>query len=369
MQRVSWLVVIAAMGCGSKPATPQQQPPPHARDAPPPPEPLPALQAPPPPPLPWSSFPTLATAGADTCTISKPTELGAATGDAIAGFASTGGIAAWMQTDKTLAIQPLALDGAAVGDAQTLGVADGVRTAEVYAVDQGFVILLLRWGWKNDHTQWWGVVVDREGHAREPVDLGLDDLDVAAGQSLDGSRIGLVVAKAYIAKKKHKARWQELTVDADGNLTSAATKVAVDDLVELHGRWERAELDGALGWVITKDGATASDGIFAGARAPAKHATLLRPDDLVRAKVDNAAEPIPRGDDGIQYEPRGQPGLVRERVDGTAVGHRLRLEWGGDDVGVIAMYVKEYLAWTGTHYLYAYRDDGIARMLPVDCRP
>lgn len=274
-----------------------------------------------------------------------------------------------MQADKTLAIQPLALDGAAVGDAQTLTVAEGVRTAEVYAVDHGFVILLLRWGWKNDHTKWWGVVVDREGHAREPVDLGLDDLEVAAGQSLDGSRIGLVVAKAYIAKKKHKARWQELTVDADGNLTSAATKLAVDDLVELYGRWERAELDGALGWVITKDGVTAADGIFDGARAPAKHATLLRPDDLVRAKVDNAAEPIPRGDDGIQYEPRGQPGLVRERVDGTAVGHRLRLAWGGDDVGVIAMYVKEYLAWTGTHYLYAYRDDGIARFLPIDCRP
>jgi len=64
----------------------------------------------------------------------------------------------------------------------------------------------------------------------------------------------------------------------------------------------------------------------------------------------------------------GRPTLVRE-YGGKEVGQRLALEWRGNVVGAVAMNIESLLFWSGTHFVYPFRGDRGATLLPIDCRP
>lgn len=82
----------------------------------------------------------------------------------------------------------------------------------------------------------------------------------------------------------------------------------------------------------------------------------------------NDATPPPRGPGVRIYEAMGEPIFVREH-NSTQVGRRLVIEWHGNPVGVHGMYIESLLFWSGTHFVYPFRGDDRANLLPIDCRP
>ena len=247
-------------------ASPRPAPPRDAPDA------APDAAADEPPGAPWDPFPTLRSAGAASCKITRVISLGPSTSDhPVAGFGTAGGLAAFRQDEARIALQRLAADGAAVGAAVTVPL-DAARSVDrIYALERAFIVLLRLWDWQKADVRWWGLVVSREGQPREPpVELGLSDMDIRVDQTLDGQRVALLLMPAAIATKRAslRGRWQTLILGAGGALESKATEVNVDDLGTLSTEaWEPAELAGARGWVVLREGALRPEGVFAGKRA------------------------------------------------------------------------------------------------------
>jgi len=319
---------------------------------------------------PFQIFPTLRTAGAKACKILPPIVLGARdNGYTIVGFGPQGGVATWMSGASTLALQRLARDGTKVGAAASAQVGKGLEPKHVYPVDRGFVVLLLRWDSQNGVVAWEGMLYDSGGRAHEPVDIGLDGMVVRVGQPLDGHAVGLIVSAAYIAKQKQPGRWQTVTVGADGKLISVATAIAVDDLVTTtDDAFVPATLAGKRGWMVLRNDARRPDGVFGGTRVAAAHAAPLSPSDGLIGVMRNRARPPPRGRGGTIREALGRPTLVRMHK-GKELGDRLALEWHGNPVGAVAMNIESLLFWSGTHFVYPFRGNAGACLLPIDCRP
>ncbi len=320
--------------------------------------------------------PTLATAGAKTCTAGEPIVLGPhGEGDAVLGFDPTGGLVAWKRDKGVLAVQALGLDGKPIGPGATVDVAEGIEPKRVFALGDSFVVLLQRWDWQTPDLAWWGVVVGRDGRtARPPVDLGLRHFAIHVAQVTGDHAIALVVgAAAYTKNATDPARWQTLATAASGVLTSTSASLGQRDL---GGEWIEADLDGARGWIVVRDGRRDADGFFDGARKPAAGAIALQPDNALDVHVTNAARPppSPRGPNVTIIEPMGRPMLERERL-GQPVGEPLALERDGNPIAH-GMHISTDLAWSGTHFIYPFWDDDggpthdkyVVRLLAIDCR-
>jgi hypothetical protein len=292
-------------------------------------------------------------------------------GPIVVAFDRTGGLAAWPEASATLAVRPVAPDGSARGPIVRVVVGKEIEPYAMFATERGFVLLLLRLDDQHGYRRWWGGrVFGRDGRPAGPaIDLGLADMEVRVGQTIDADRIALVVAGANIAKRKRVGRWQTLIVGHDGGITSIPFGVAVDDLVTTTDDvWEPAVLAGQRGWVVLRRGMRRPEGIFDGVRQPAAAAERLLPPDGVSAEVVNLAVPPPPGPDGTIFEEMGRPALRRTRA-GEAFGKLVQLIWHGNPVGSYAMNVESALFWSGTHFLYPFHEDNGAYLLPVDCRP
>lgn len=316
--------------------------------------------------------PTRSNAGADDCRVGEAAPLGyAGSGPVVVAFDRTGGLAAWPRPVTTvLSVRPIAPDGSARGPVIVVAPRQDMQPAAMFATERGFVLLLRRWAYQQGDARWWGQVFGRDGRpAAPPADLGLADMDVRIGQAIDGNRIGLVVVQASIAKRKHVGRWQTLVVGPDGVITSIPVVAAVDDLVTTtDDAWEPAVLEGKRGWVVSRRGARRPEGIFEGVRRPAAAALRLSPADGLSAEVVNLAVPPPLGPDGTIFEPTGEPAL-RRTLAGKPFGQLVRLEWRGNPVGTHAMNVDPTIFWSGTHFLYPFREKNVVYLLPVHCRP
>ena len=365
--RTRLAALICLAGCGSPSArTPSPAPAPAPVPAParPPISNTAPAPAPAPSPVP-PRFPTLAAAGGATCKLLPPVRLGPIVEDhAAVGLGAAGGLAAWKREAATLALQPLALDGATRGAAVAVPVAADLQPKHVFALDRGFLVLLVRWDWRRGDASWWGVVADPGGRpARPPADLGMAGMDVKLGQPLDGDRVGLVLLPAAIAKSPQPSRWQTLAVAPDGGIASTPVAVGIEDFISHHpdDDWVPAARAGKRGWSL------GPEGLYEGVRAPSAGALPLAP-GAVRAAVRNLARPNPRGPGGTIIESMARPALERTHA-GRPLGPPTLLEVGGAPVGVTGFMMSGTLVWTGTHFLYAYADAQVAALLPVDCRP
>lgn len=309
--------------------------------------------------LPWQAHPTRATAGAAECRLQPSIALGPlAEGQVALAFSAHGGLAAWTTAPGRIAIQRLSHDGASIGaPGQLAALPDETTPKHVVAVGDGFVVLAARWAWRVNDARWWGAHVDAHT-IHPPQDLGLADLDILDAQALDDRRVGLIVFAAAIAKAPGKPRLQTLALGNGGAIESTphATALATDS------GWQRAKLGAAIGWR-----SRTGDGLFDGRRVPATDATPIVPPDAIDARVTNLAQPIPRRPGGTQYEAMARPALVREQA-GQTIGAATELEERGHPVGVTGFMTSGTLAWTGTRFVYAYRRDGSAMLLPIDCR-
>lgn len=316
----------------------------------------PAVAAPRPP-------PTLAAAGGAACTLLPPVLLGSIVeGHAEVEFGGTGGLAAWKRDPSTLALQPLAPDGAARGRAVSVSNTGDLEPRHIFAIDRGFLVLLVHWDWRRGDARWWGIFVERDGSApHPPMALGMADMDVKVGQRLGGDRVGLVLLAAAIAKQPPPARWQTLEVARDGRVSSTPIAVRLDDVLALPDAWVPATLGGRRGWTI------GSDGVFEGVRAASAGALPLDP-DAVRAEVQNLARPNPPGPGGQIIESMASPALARSHA-GRSLGAPTPLEVRGNPVGVTGFLMSGSLAWSGTHFVYSYSDRKVAALLPIDCHP
>lgn len=310
--------------------------------------------------------PTLATAGAADCKLLSPVTLGPIVeGHATVGFGPASGLAAWKRDPATLALQPLALDGAPRGAAVAVPVAADIEPDHVFALARGFLVLLRRWDWQRNDARWWGLAVDDAGRStRQPADLGMAGMDVKIGQPLDARRVGLVLLAAAIAPQPQSpSRWQTVTVAADGSITSTPVAVRVDDFIShyLDDAWIPATRNGKRGWSV------GAEGVFEGVRERSAGATPLVP-DAIQAAVQNLAQPIPARPGGMHIEPMARPAFIRTHA-GRALGPPTELEVAGRGVGVMGFQMSGTLTWTGTHFVYSYRDASTARLLPITCRP
>jgi hypothetical protein len=280
--------------------------------------------------------PTLTSAGAETCKLDTPVSLGPSAGaDPVVAFGAKGGLVAWLSAEKQLSLRPLASDGTLAGAGTTVAIGDLQEPKHLLPLDRGFVVLLVRRDWQRGRMGWyavWAASAARE--AKPPVDLDLADMDVAAARPLDDHRIELEVRPSGMLGSRGQRRdgWQLVTVDADGRIV--ATPAA------------RSQ------------------------RVSARPAS-----DAVVATITNLAQPIPRrGPDGRTYEPLARPALARE-LAGHKVGQPTLLELRGNPAGAHGFMISSWaVAWTGTHFLYPFRDSGwntptVAMLLPVDCRP
>jgi hypothetical protein len=280
--------------------------------------------------------PTMATAGAQACTIGDAVLLGPHGGaHAVLAFDRTGGLAAWKREKAVLALQPVALDGKKLGPQSNVVVREDIEPLWIYALGTSFVVLLRKWDWQSKELNWWGVVVDRTGRAvKPPAEIGLADMDIGEGEVLDQRRIRLHVGPGYASKNQNSpARWQTLTITRTG-LASSVIAADQADLV-----------------VAAEPGAVAF------------HVT------------NRAVPPGGRGPGGMVIEAMGRPVLERTHA-GTKVGEALDIMWHGNPIAH-GMNIESYIVWSGTHFLYPfYADDGgpthdkyAESLLPIDCRP
>lgn len=355
MKALAALLLLAA--CGSPRARPSPSPAPARPIS----NIAPSPVSPPAPPR----FPTLAAAGGAECKLLPPVPLGPITeGHAAVELGAAGGLAAWKRDPSTLALQPVAPDGATRGAAVSVPVAADLQPKHVFALDRGFLVLLVRWDWRRGDASWWGVVVDGSARtARPPTDLGMAGMDVKLGQPLGGDRVGLVLLPAAISRPQQASRWQTLAVARDGTITSTPVAVRIEDFISHHSDddWVPAARAGKRGWSLGREG------LYEGVREPSAGAIPLAP-DAVRAAVQNLARPNPPGPGGTIIESMARPALERTHA-GRSLGPPTSLEVRGDPVGVTGFLMSGTLVWTGTHFLYAYTDDKLTALLPVDCRP
>lgn len=314
-----------------------------------------------PPPTAAAPPPTLATAGG-ACKLLLPRVLGTIVEDhAPIAFGAASGLAAWFSEAAVLSLQPLALDGAPRGAAATVAVVvdAGLRAEHVFALDRGFLVLLLRWDWQRAASRWWALFVDRDGRAaRPPAAIGLDRMTILRGQPLDADRVGLIVSSAFpdASGRRAPSRWQTLTVASDGRISSTPVAVHLDDLVARSIDWLPSIRAGQRGWSID------TDGVFEGVRTAAAPRSV----DPIDAHVGNRAQPIPSSG-GRTIEPLARPVLARTRA-GSPLGDDLDLQVDGNPVGVTGFMMSGTLFWSGTHFLYSYPDGRTAKLLPIDCR-
>ncbi len=315
--------------------------------------------------------PSAETAGAEACAVLPPVELGP--GDApVVGFGEGLGLAAWKSAPGELAMRTIGPDGKPQGDATGLEAAVELEPRHVVRIRDGFVVLLRRWDWKAQDLRWSGVFVGVPGgSARPPVDLALRGMDVDVARAVDDVRVG-VIARPGVTRPDVEgahARWQTLTVDGRGAISSSADAGWLDDLLPVgRDRWEPAELGEHVGWVVMRQDEPRSLGIFGGLRLPSRDARYAS--SAVHFEVVNAAIPPPPGPGGRIYEAMARPELRRTR-DGSPLGKPVRLEANGSPVGSHGISVSGTLTWSGTHVLFGYSQssrEARAYLLPVDCR-
>lgn len=295
-----------------------------APSAPPAPAPVIANTA---PPVPAASQrrpdPTAANAGAKTCTVGNAIVLGPhGQGHAVIAFDSLGGLAAWKSGPAAISLQAIGTDGAKVGSGTKVVVAEALEPHAVYPVGGGFVVLVRRWEWQTKDLAWYGIVVDHSGTtATGALDLQLADFDITAAQ-VTGDRIALTVGPGYISKNpKQPMRGHTLEIAPAGITSSPSATQAGSD-----------------------------------PRAP----------DALDFEVTNGAVPPPPGPGGRIIEAMGRPILTRS-LAGKRVGDPIELEFRGNPIAH-SMNISSDIAWSGTHFLYPFADDG-DRLLPIDCRP
>jgi len=312
-------------------------------------------------------YPTVATAGADTCRIDEAQAMGTGSAaNALVAFRTREGIVAWRQDEHTVAVRAIASRGSPLGERISIPVAKGAVPGQLFAIERGYLLLLHRWLQETADSTWWGIVLSPKGKPEAaPVDVGLHGRRVFAGQPLGGDQVALLTNPAN-PEPRPALHWQTLNASSKGGITSSTAKVALDRLVgKLDDSWAMAELDQQRGWVVLRDGTPRPYGAFGGVEQKTTEARPLIPDSAILAEVHNAAVPPPRGPKGTIYEALGMPMLER-----THYGKRLEplfLEWHGSGTGVHGMNVDPHIFWSGTHFLRPFAEDGTLYILPVDC--
>lgn len=298
--------------------------------------------------------PDFETAGAETCTLLSPVDLGPGAAPTV-GFGEGLGMAAWKAGPTELSLRVVAPDGKPQGNALGVTVAADLEPRHVLRLRDGFLVLLRRWDWKVQDLQWFGVFVGATGTtARPPVDLALSGMDVDAVRAVDDAHVGLVARPGLTRPDAAKsaeahARWQTIAVDGRGGLTSSPGTASLDDVMPVgRDRWEPAELGDHVGWVVMRDDEPRAQGIFGGLRLPARGATYAG--SAVQFDVVNAATPPPppARPGGRIYEAMAEPELHRTRA-GSPLGKPVRLEAHGNPVGSHGIAVSGTVAWSGTH--------------------
>jgi hypothetical protein len=324
------------------------------------------------PPTPVSWFPlvpTMATAGADTCTIQEAEAMGKGrSGDALVAFRWNEGLVAWRQDEQTVAVRAIASHGIPIGDRISIPVAKDAKPGQLFAIERGFLLLVQLWKWQTQEATWWGIVLSQEGKP-ESAPLVIKELQgksIMSGQPLGGEQVALLTYPAQQTARL-ALRWQTLNAGAKGRISATTSKVVVDEkLADKPGdSWAMAELDNRRGWVVLRDGVPRPYGIFAGVEQETSRATLLVPEDAVRFEVANGAVPPPHGPGRIIYEALGRPMLERTRLGKKLAP--LDLTWQGRGTGVHAMNVDPHIFWSRTHFLRPFDREGTIYLLPVDC--
>lgn len=317
--------------------------------------------------------PDFQSAGAETCVVLPPVDLGPGEAPTV-GFGAGLGLAAWKAMPTELALRTVGPDGKPQGDAVRVAVAADLEARHVVRLRDGFLVLLRRWDWKVQDLQWFGVFFGVAGATvRPPVDLALSGMDVAAARAVDDTHVGLVARPGLTRPGAGKsaeahARWQTIAVDGRGGLSSSPGTDSLDDAMPTgRDRWEPAELGEHVGWVIVRDDEPRSQGIFGGLRLPSRDASYAA--SPVQFDVVNAATPPAPRPGGRIYEALAEPELHRTRA-GSRLGKPVRLEANGNPVGSHGITVSGTLAWSGTHVLFGYTEsmrESRAYLLPVDC--
>lgn len=112
----------------------------------------------------FSSYPTVANAGAATCRVGEAVELGPrGEGDAVLAFDDSGGLAVWKPNATSLVLQPVAFDGTKSGSAGSVDVPEGVEPWKIRALGDRFRVVL-----RNDRSSW-SLVADRAGRVKKPL--------------------------------------------------------------------------------------------------------------------------------------------------------------------------------------------------------
>jgi hypothetical protein len=114
--------------------------------------------------------PTLATAGATTCSLDDAVVLGPHGGsDVVVGFAASGGLAVWISAPGVLSIQALTSDGAKFGTGYTAAIQTDVEPFAIEPRGDSYAIVLRHWDWRTRDLSWWSVVVESSGQVRTNI--------------------------------------------------------------------------------------------------------------------------------------------------------------------------------------------------------
>ena len=318
----------------------------------------------------WTGLvPTLETAGREVCEKIHRIEFESMTSVPLAAFHKSGpgdevrGLLVQRPKPETLTFARLEQNGRIKPLKSEIAVDPEFDPTRFYAVDGGFLVLLIKWdNWGERIVRWKALAVTADGEPLDEVALPIDDLDIVMARA-DGDRLHLWLRPAAIAidRESMPGAWAVLTLGDDGIEVEALDVDPEYSVRNSNERWIAARHQGRFGWVtVDEDGQLRPKGFFGGHPAPAEEAVLVDGEDSLELIV-HLLRPHPKSKGrNIHSAPRYG---VNRMMEGEIHGQPARIPGRGQVVS------RAQVLWSGTHVIYTGQIDSQHELISFDCMP